>query len=151
MALLVWFQELGQWLKREERRAWWAGHGRDLLNAAGLTAAQLAKVSVVYLGTHRNATSDAAMRDAASARRIERDRQDKIAEYAAAGLDPDVTAHVLRHTCATWLLQACVSVYDVAGVLGCSEEVIRRTYGHHAQDHLRQAVAAGQLLLHYQH
>ncbi len=33
--------------------------GEDLA-AAGLTAAQLAKVSVVYLGTHRNATSDAA-------------------------------------------------------------------------------------------
>jgi NADH-quinone oxidoreductase subunit G len=33
--------------------------GEDL-TAAGLTAAQLAKVSVVYLGTHRNATSDAA-------------------------------------------------------------------------------------------
>jgi len=30
------------------------------LTAAGLTAAQLAKVSVLYLGTHRNATSDAA-------------------------------------------------------------------------------------------
>ncbi|HQY05170.1 MAG TPA: 2Fe-2S iron-sulfur cluster-binding protein [Lacunisphaera sp.] len=33
--------------------------GEDL-TAAGLTAAQLAKVSVVYLGTHQNATSDAA-------------------------------------------------------------------------------------------
>jgi len=33
--------------------------GEDL-TAAGLTAAQLAKVSVVYLGTHRNATSAAA-------------------------------------------------------------------------------------------
>jgi NADH-quinone oxidoreductase subunit G len=31
----------------------------DLI-AAGLTAAQLAKVSVIYLGTHKNATSDAA-------------------------------------------------------------------------------------------
>ncbi|MCW5548835.1 MAG: (2Fe-2S)-binding protein [Opitutaceae bacterium] len=30
------------------------------LSAAGLTAAQLAKVSVIYLGTHRHATSDAA-------------------------------------------------------------------------------------------
>jgi hypothetical protein len=40
------------------------------------------------------------------------------------------------------LLQLGVSVYDVAGVLGASEEVVRRTYGHHAQDHLRQAVAA---------
>lgn len=33
--------------------------GEDL-TAAGLTAAQLGKVSVIYLGTHKNATSDAA-------------------------------------------------------------------------------------------
>jgi hypothetical protein len=38
MALLVWFQELGQKLRREEHRAWWAGTGRDLLNGAGLAA-----------------------------------------------------------------------------------------------------------------
>lgn len=59
-----------------------------------------------------------------------------------ADLSSDVTPHVLRHTAATWLLQRGVSVYDVAGVLGCSEEVVRRTYGHHAKDHLRAAVAA---------
>jgi hypothetical protein len=29
-------QELGLRLRREEHRAWWAGAGRDLLNAAGL-------------------------------------------------------------------------------------------------------------------
>lgn len=34
-------------------------HGEDLI-AAGLTAAQLAKVTVIYLGTHANATSAAA-------------------------------------------------------------------------------------------
>jgi hypothetical protein len=38
MALLLWFQELGQRLRREEHRAWWAGTGRDLLNGAGLCA-----------------------------------------------------------------------------------------------------------------
>jgi integrase len=59
-----------------------------------------------------------------------------------AGLSTDVTPHVLRHTCATWLLQSGVSIYDVAGVLGCSEAVVRKTYGHHAKDHLRGAVAA---------
>ena len=59
-----------------------------------------------------------------------------------AGLGADVTPHVLRHTCATMLPQLGVSVYDVAGVLGTTEDVIRRTYGHYAQDHLRQAVAA---------
>jgi hypothetical protein len=35
MALFVWFQELGQRLRRDEHREWWAGTGRDLLNAAG--------------------------------------------------------------------------------------------------------------------
>jgi integrase len=59
-----------------------------------------------------------------------------------AGLGSEVTPHVLRHTCATMLLQLGVSVYDVAGVLGTTEDVVRRTYGHHAQDHLRQAVGA---------
>jgi integrase len=59
-----------------------------------------------------------------------------------AGLGADVTPHVLRHTCATMLLQLGVTVYAVAGVLGASEDVVRRTYGHHAHDHLRNAVAA---------
>ncbi len=58
-----------------------------------------------------------------------------------AGFGADVTPHVLRHTCATMLLQLGVTVYDVAGVLGASENVVRRTYGHHAHDHLRHAVA----------
>lgn len=31
-------QEIGLRLRREERRAWWAGTGRDLINAAGLVA-----------------------------------------------------------------------------------------------------------------
>jgi integrase len=59
-----------------------------------------------------------------------------------AGLGSEVTPHVLRHTCATMLLQLGVSVYDVAGVLGTTEDVVRRTYGHHAHDHLRRAVGA---------
>ena len=59
-----------------------------------------------------------------------------------AGIGEDVTPHILRHTCATWLLQRGVSIYDVAGVLGCSEAVVRKTYGHHAKDHLRGAVDA---------
>jgi uncharacterized membrane protein len=31
-------QEIGLRLRREERRAWWAGTGRDLINVAGLFA-----------------------------------------------------------------------------------------------------------------
>jgi len=40
--------------------AWPPRPGARFCPAAGLTAAQLAKVSVIYLGTHKNATSDAA-------------------------------------------------------------------------------------------
>ena len=36
-AFLV-LQEVGLRLRREEHRAWWAGSGRDLLNAAGVLA-----------------------------------------------------------------------------------------------------------------
>ncbi len=57
-----------------------------------------------------------------------------------AGLGPDVTPHVLKHTCATLMLQNRVSTWDVAGVLGTSEAVIRKTYGHHSVEHLRTAV-----------
>jgi hypothetical protein len=35
-----------------------------------------------------------------------------------AGLGADVTPHVLKHTCATLMLQNRVSTWDVAGVLG---------------------------------
>jgi hypothetical protein len=35
-----------------------------------------------------------------------------------AGLGPDVTPHVLRHSCATLMLQNRVSTWDVARVLG---------------------------------
>jgi hypothetical protein len=38
VALLVLLQEVGLRLRREERRAWWAGTGRDLLNAVGFAA-----------------------------------------------------------------------------------------------------------------
>ena len=38
VTLLVLLQELGVRLRREEQRAWWAGSGRDLLNAVGFAA-----------------------------------------------------------------------------------------------------------------
>ena len=53
-----------------------------------------------------------------------------------------VTRHVLRHTAATLMLRAGATLWQVAGVLGDSPETVARTYGHHAQDHLRRAVNA---------
>lgn len=59
----------------------------------------------------------------------------------AAGL-ADVTPHILRHTAATWLMQAGVSVWQASGYLGMSVETLSRIYGHHHRDHLQDAVRA---------
>jgi hypothetical protein len=37
-------EELGELLRREEHRAWWAGHGRDVINAAAVLAVAAALV-----------------------------------------------------------------------------------------------------------
>lgn len=54
-----------------------------------------------------------------------------------AGFGPDVTPHVLKHSCATILLREGKTTRQVAGVLGTSEQVIENTYGHHAMDEKR--------------
>jgi integrase len=56
-----------------------------------------------------------------------------------AGLDTDVTPHVLRHTRATWLMQAGVDRWEVAGHLGMSIEMIEQAYGHHHPDFQKRA------------
>jgi integrase len=43
----------------------------------------------------------------------------------------DVSPHVLRHTCATWLMQRGVDVWEAAGFLGMTVEVLESHYGHH--------------------
>jgi integrase len=53
-----------------------------------------------------------------------------------------VSPHVLRHTCATWLMQAGVSMWDAAGYLGMSRETLERVYGHHHPDYLKGAAEA---------
>jgi integrase len=58
-----------------------------------------------------------------------------------AGLD-DVTPHVLRHTCATWLMQRGVRLWDAAGFLAMTPETLERVYGHHHPDFLRTAADA---------
>ena len=54
----------------------------------------------------------------------------------------DVTPHTLRHTCATWLMQRGVPIWDAAGFLGMSRETIERVYGHHHPDYLQSAAQA---------
>lgn len=45
-----------------------------------------------------------------------------------------VTPHTLRHTRATWLMQARVDPWEAAGALGMSLEMLTRVYGHHHPD-----------------
>ena len=57
---------------------------------------------------------------------------------ADAGLAGNVTPHVLRHTAATWLMQAGVDMWEAAGFLGMTVEMLAERYGHHP-DHLSGA------------
>lgn len=59
-----------------------------------------------------------------------------------AGLEGRISPHTLRHTAATWLMQAGVSIWDAAGFLGMSPEMVEKTYGHHHPDYLRNAAMA---------
>ena len=54
----------------------------------------------------------------------------------------DVTPHVLRHTCATWLMQRGVPLWEAAGYLKMTPDTLQRVYGHHHPDFLRGAAEA---------
>lgn len=54
----------------------------------------------------------------------------------------DVTPHVLRHTCATWLMQQGVPLWEASGYLKMTVETLQRVYGHHHPDFLKGAVEA---------
>jgi integrase len=61
---------------------------------------------------------------------------------AAAELGPDVVPHTLRHTCATWIAQAGVPVWEAAGFLGMSVETFEKVYGHHHPDYQHEVIEA---------
>jgi integrase len=51
-----------------------------------------------------------------------------------AGLDDrdgKVTPHIMRHTRATWLMQAGIDLWEAAGHLGMNVQTLARNYGHH--------------------
>lgn len=47
-----------------------------------------------------------------------------------AGLAPGVTPHTLRHTAATWGMQAGADVWKLAGLLGMTPQTLIDNYGH---------------------
>jgi hypothetical protein len=50
-----------------------------------------------------------------------------------------VTPHTLRHTRATWLMQAGVNIWEAGGSLGMSVRVLEANYAHHHPDWQRRA------------
>jgi integrase len=59
-----------------------------------------------------------------------------------AGLGDDVVRHSLRHTAATWLMQAGVDMWEAAGWLGMTVEQLEANYGHHHPDFQGEAAEA---------
>jgi integrase len=47
--------------------------------------------------------------------------------------------YVLRHTFATWALDACFDVFELARLMGTSVAMINKTYGHLARGHAERA------------
>lgn len=54
---------------------------------------------------------------------------------ADAGLDPEITPHWLRHTAATWLMQADTPIWDAAAYMGMTVTTLEEHYGHHRPNH----------------
>jgi integrase len=73
-------------------------------------------------------------------------RKGFAATVAAAGLPisgPDkVTPHTLRHTAATWAMQNGADLWEAAGFLGMTVEMLQERYGHHHPDFQADAARA---------
>jgi integrase len=59
-----------------------------------------------------------------------------------AGLGDDVVRHSLRHTAATWQMQAGTDLWEAAGWLGMTVEQLEQNYSHHHPDFQEDAAEA---------
>ena len=66
----------------------------------------------------------------------------KIRQRASSGLGEDVVRHSLRHTAATWQMQAGTDLWEAAGWLGMTVEQFEQNYGHHHPDFQEDAAEA---------
>jgi len=55
-----------------------------------------------------------------------------------AGLGDGVSTYTLRHSRITHLMQQSVPTWEVAGMAGTSEKMIRDHYGHQHPDHMQR-------------
>ena len=69
-------------------------------------------------------------------------RKGFAAAVKAAGIQSHVTPHVLRHTAATWAMQNGADLWETAGFLGMTVEMLEGRYGHHHPAFQREAADA---------
>lgn len=70
---------------------------------------------------------------------IQRQKTGFEAARRLAKLGDDVTPHTLKHTCITWMLQADVPIWEVAGFSSTGAKLIEQRYGHHCPGHMAKA------------
>lgn len=68
-----------------------------------------------------------------------KDPKKAFAAACGVALIEDVSPHVLRHTRATWGMQAGAKTWELSGFLGMTEQTLVETYGHHHPDFQRDA------------
>lgn len=66
---------------------------------------------------------------------IDRVKRSFASCIADAGLSEEISPHWMRHTCATWLMEAGVEVWSASGFLGMSPATLIKNYGHHRPDY----------------
>ena len=59
-----------------------------------------------------------------------------------AGLPEGITAHWLRHTAATRLMEKNVPIWEAAGYLGMTVQTLEKHYARHRPDHQSAAIKA---------
>jgi integrase len=74
-----------------------------------------------------------------SGQRVRKLRRSWDTAVKNAELGDDVIPHTLRHTRATWLMQAGIEPWEAAGHLGMSLEMLQRVYGKHSPDFQKRA------------
>lgn len=65
---------------------------------------------------------------------VDKQRKSWTTARDGAGLGPEITPHILRHTAVTWALQAGVTPWDAANYFGMTVKMIEDVYGHHHPD-----------------
>jgi integrase len=72
-------------------------------------------------------------------RAVQKMRKPWYAAIDLSGLRESATPHILRHTRATWMMQAGVPLWKAAGYLGMTAKMLDDRYGHHHPDFQKEA------------